>query len=137
MNRFNHLAIVVSVVLHQALGFFWYSAAPWAGERLTALGKPLSDLSKVDPAALGMDLLGWIVASYVLAWLLGATGTKGLVPGILFGLVIWAGVAVPAILPHYAFASMPPAVTVIDLTNSLVAIVVSTALLASWPGKAK
>ena len=137
MNRFNHLAIVVSVVLHQALGFFWYSAAPWAGQRLEALGRPLSDLGAVDPVALGMDLIGWIVGSYVLAWLLGATETKGAMPGLLFGLVVWAGVALPAILPHYAFAGMPSTVTIIDLLNSLVAIVITTVLLASWQKGAK
>src|SRR6185503_19308063 len=135
MKSINHVAIVVSVILHQILGFLWYSPAPWVNTRLEALGRPLTEASAVDPVALALDIVGWFLASYVIAWLVKKTGADTAAKGALLGLVLWLGLAVPTLVPHYAFAGVKPVVTVIDLANVLVACVMTGAILAAWPKK--
>ncbi|MEW5985610.1 MAG: DUF1761 domain-containing protein [Chloroflexota bacterium] len=135
MKQFNHVAIIVSVILHQVLGFLWYTVAPWVPTRLTALGRPLTEASMVDPVALGQDIVGWILASYVIAWLIQKTHTTSAGQGVALGFMLWLGLAVPTLAPHYAFAHIPPIVTAIDLGNVLVAALITGALLAAWRKK--
>lgn len=135
MKGINHIAVVVSVILHQILGFLWYSPAPWVNARLEALGKPLTEASAVDPVALALDIVGWFLASYVIAWLIQKIGADTAARGALLGLVLWLGLAVPTLVPHYAFAGLKPVVTVIDIANVLVACVMTGAILAAWSKK--
>ena len=110
-------------------------ASPWVNTRLEALGRPLTEASAVDPVALALDIVGWFLASYVIAWLVQKTGSDTAAKGALLGLVLWLGLAVPTLMPHYAFAGIKPVVTVIDLANVLVACVMTGAILAAWPKK--
>ena len=103
--------------------------------RLEALGRPLTEASAVDPVALALDIVGWFLASYVIAWLIQKIGADTAAKGALLGLVLWLGLAVPTLAPHYAFAGVKPVVTVIDMANVLVACVMTGAILAAWPKK--
>ncbi|MBS1913894.1 MAG: DUF1761 domain-containing protein [Bacteroidetes bacterium] len=134
MGKINHLAVLVSVVLHQALGFVWYSAAPWAAGRLAALGRPAADAGTVDPAGLAADIVGWILASYVTAWLVRRTNTTTMARGMLIGCVLWLGIGLPVLVPHYIFAGIKPIVTAIDGANVLVACLITGAIMGRWSG---
>jgi hypothetical protein len=135
MKRINHLAVIVAVILHQAIGYFWYSPAPWAVARLTALGRPASDVNAVDPAALVVDIIGWLIASYVIAWLIARTGFTTAAKGAMLGALLWLGIAMPTLLPHYLFAGIKPVVTVIDAANVLVACLLTGAIVGGWRRK--
>ncbi|HVZ39447.1 MAG TPA: DUF1761 domain-containing protein [Candidatus Kapabacteria bacterium] len=137
MGKINHLAVLVSVVLHQALGFVWYSAAPWAAGRLAALGRPATDAAAVDPAGLAADIIGWIAASYVIAWLVRKANATTMAGGMLIGCVLWLGIGLPALVPHYIFAGIRPVVTVIDGANILVACLITGAIMGRWSGGAR
>jgi hypothetical protein len=128
----NHLAIVVAVIAHQLLGFLWYSVAPFATTRLEALGKPPTDVNVVDSFALALDVIGWILASYVIAWLIVRLQARSAAQGAGLGFLLWLGLAVPTLVPHYAFAGLTPVVTVIDVLNVLVAAVLTGAILGAW-----
>ena len=78
MDRINHVAVIVAVIVHQVLGFLWYSVAPFAATRLEALGKSPEKRNAVDPAALAMDIAGWFLASYLIAWLIQKTNSDRL-----------------------------------------------------------
>ncbi|MGE0161202.1 MAG: DUF1761 domain-containing protein [Gemmatimonadales bacterium] len=125
------IAVVVSVVLHQVLGYLWYAVAPWARTRVLALGLPESELTTVNGAALGMDIVGWILASVMIAWLLQRLGRATVSSGMTLAVALWVGVALPAIAPHYAFAHIPASVMVVDLLNSLVTLIVTGAVLGA------
>ena len=135
MKGINHLAVVAAVVFHQILGGLWYSVTPWALPRLAALGKPASDASKVDPAALVLDIVGWILASYVMAWVVRRAEADSAAKGAIIGFVLWLGMQVPTLVPHYAFAGIAPVVTLADISANLVACVVTGAILGAWPAK--
>ena len=134
MKGINHAAVVVTVILHQALGFLWYGALffnPWLG----GLGKKPPDINQSDPLPFVLDIVGWFLASYVMAWLIRRTNTDSPGWGALLGAVLWLGLAVPALVPDYAFAGLKPMVTVIDAADVLVACVMTGAILAAWRKK--
>lgn len=135
LQRTNHVAVIVTVVLHQILGFLWYSVAPWAVPRLEALGKPASDVNAVDPVALGLDIVGWILAAYVVAWLIQKTGVNSAGGGAMLAVILWLGLALPTLVPHYAFAGLQTIVTVVDAANVLVALLITAIILAVWPAR--
>jgi hypothetical protein len=130
------IAIILSVVLHQLLGYLWYAVLPFAGTRLAALGRPASEVSIVDPVALTADFVLWIVASVVLVTLASRSMTRTAGQGAMLGALLWMGVALPAIVPHYAFAHIPGSVSAIDAANSLVTLLISGAVIGIGVGRA-
>jgi hypothetical protein len=131
MKGVNHLAVVVAVILHQVLGYLWYGVLfldPW----LAGLSKSASGFDQSEPCPYILDIVGWSVASYVMAWLVRKTGADSPAKGAVLGAVLGLGLAVPALVPHYAFAGLKPIVMVIDAANVLVACVVTGTILAAW-----
>src|SRR5437867_1898323 len=124
MRQINHLAVLVTVILHQVLGFLWYSPFLFVPARLAALGLPASEATAVDGAAIGLDAITWIVAAYVMAVLVQKTGATSAGKGAALGALLWL-IEIPAIAPKYAFAHIKPIVTVIDLGNLLLVTVLT------------
>src|SRR5438874_532663 len=72
MKGINPLAVVVAVILHQVLGFLWYGVLffnPW----LAGLSKSASEINQSDPVPYVLDIIGWFLASYAMAWLIRKT----------------------------------------------------------------
>jgi hypothetical protein len=132
MQRTNHVAVIVSLILHQVLGFLWYGLLffdPW----LSGLGKRPEDINQADPIPFAYDIVGWLIAGYVVAWLVRATGSDTAGKGARLGALLWLGVAVPTLVPHYAFAGIRPIVTIIDALNALAGFVITGAVIGGWP----
>ena len=127
----TYLAVLASVLAHQMLGFLWYGVLPWAGPRVQALGKPLSELQMVDPLALAIDVAGWVLASYTIAWLVRRFDIVDAASGAALGVALGIGIGLPALVPHYAFAGIAPLVTIVDAANLLVALGLSGAIVAA------
>jgi hypothetical protein len=132
MKGVNHIAVIVAVILHQALGFLWYGVLffdPW----LRGLGKNYTDVNPTDPVLLAVDVVTWLIAAYVLAWLLRRTNTTTAIGGMKLGTLLWLGVSLATLVPHYAFAGLSPMVIAIDSANTLVALILMGGLLGTWP----
>lgn len=54
---------------------------------------------------------------------------SGPLGGALFGVLLWLGVALPTLAPHYAFMSIDTLVLVVDSANVLVASIITGAIL--------
>src|SRR5438046_1925949 len=90
MKGINHLAVVVAVILHQVLGFLWYGVLlfdPW----LAGLSKSRSEINQSDPVPYVLDILGWFLAAYTMAWLIRKTNADSPGKGALLGAVLWLG----------------------------------------------
>lgn len=70
-------ALILSLVAHQILGYAWYSPAPWAVARLQAIGRPATDVSRVDPVELGIDVVGWVFYTLVVEFVMQRANVKG------------------------------------------------------------
>jgi hypothetical protein len=134
MKPINHLAVLVTVVLHQALGYLWYSPILFVRARLAALGLPAANATVVDPVALGMDVVTWIAGAYVMAFLVQKTSSTTAGKGAALGALVWL-VQVPALAPKLAFAGIKPIVTLIDLGNLLLVTVLTCTILGAWQKK--
>ena len=134
MKRLNHLAVLVAVIVHQVVGTLWYSRFAFVPARLVALGRPASDADVVDPAALGSDVVTWVIATYAMAWLAHRTGATTARKGAALGALLWL-VEIPALAPKLAFAGISPIVTGIDLGNLLLATLLNCTILGAWQKK--
>jgi hypothetical protein len=131
MRRTNHLAVLITVILHQILGYLWYGVLffkPW----VDGLGKRPDEINQKDPYPFIVDIVGWFIAAYLIAWLIKRTNSNSGFKGARLGFVLWLGVALPAIWPHYAFAGVRASVIWIDLMNLLVALVMTGGILGNW-----
>lgn len=70
-------ALILSLVAHQILGYAWYSPAPWAVARLKAIGRPATDVSRVDPYELCIDVVGWVFYTLVVEFVMQRANVKG------------------------------------------------------------
>lgn len=134
MKGINRGAVFLAVVLHQVLGYLWYGvffAKPW----LAGLGKTLSDLDPSAPLPYILDVIGWLLASLVMAWLVVRLDIRSARSGAMLGFALWLGLAVPAVVPHYAFIGLKPIVTAIDCGDLLVAFLMTGAILGAWRTK--
>jgi len=116
------------------LGFLWYSPFLFVPARLAALGLPASEATVVDPVAIGMDAITWLVAAYVMAYLVQKTDSRSAGKGAALGALIFL-VEIPAIAPKYAFAHIKPVVTAIDLGNLFLVTIITCVVLGAWQKK--
>jgi hypothetical protein len=132
MRGINHVAVVVAVVLHQVVGFLWYAVA-FAKQGLAGW-KP-EGVNEAAPSLIVLDVLGWLLAAYVVAWLVRETRRHSAAGGALLGALLWLGVAAPTLVPHYAFGGVPAAIIMVDAANALVGYVLTGAVIGGWPTK--
>ncbi len=132
MRGVNGVAVLVSVIAHQLLGFVWYGVLffdPW----LEGLGKQPVDIDQSNPLPYIIDIGGWFLASCVIGWLVRVVNARSALQGAMLGVVLWLGLALPTLVPHYAFAGVSPVVALIDAADVLVACMMTGAIFAVWP----
>jgi hypothetical protein len=132
MLKHNHIAIFVAVILHQVIGFFWYSPFLFLGPWVQGLGKQVSELDMSSPAPFFADIVGWFFACYVISWLVQRAPLTTFNQGLGFAILLWVGVALPLLVPHYLFAGLHINVLLVDAMNALVQLAVTCCLLTVW-----
>ncbi|HYA31056.1 MAG TPA: DUF1761 domain-containing protein [Acidobacteriota bacterium] len=132
MIKHNHIAIVVAVILHQAIGFLWYSPYLFVNQWTAGLGIKPSDLDLANPAAFFADIVGWFFASYFISWLVQRTELSSFHQGLGMAVLLWVGVVLPLLAPHYLFAGLHVNVLLIDAMNGLVQLALTCGLLTLW-----
>lgn len=131
MKGINRTAVFVAVVLHQVLGYLWYGVL-FAGAWLKGLGPAAADIRPDAPLPYVLDVVGWLLASLLMAGLVVRLDIRSAAGGARLGLLLWLGLALPALLPHYAFIGLKPIVMAIDAGDLLVASLVTGAILGAW-----
>ncbi len=130
MGRINHLAVLVTVVLQQAIGFVWYhygfGPAWMAGVGITA------DRMQPTATVFVVAIVAAFLFSYTVAWLLRMTRSDSWFDGFKIGLVLAFAVAGGAIATHYGFLSIRPIVAAIDIGRELVGGAVTGLVLGIW-----
>jgi hypothetical protein len=132
MTKHNHIAIFVAVILHQVIGFLWYSEFFFVHQWMAGLGKKASDSDMSNPAPFSADIAGWFFASYFISWLVQRTQIQSFNQAVGLAVLLWVGVALPLLAPHYLFAGIHTSVLMIDAMNALVQLAVTCCLLAVW-----
>jgi len=132
MVKHNHLAIIVAVVIHQVIGFLWYSPFLFLGPWVQGLGKQVGELDMSNPAPFLADIVGWVFTCYFISWLVQRLAVETFQQALGLSILLWVGVAVPLMAPHYLFAGLHSNVLMIDAMNALVQLAATCCLLAVW-----
>jgi Protein of unknown function (DUF1761) len=131
--HFNHVAILISAVAQWILGAVWYSpilfAKPWA-----AMVGVSRETSKQSAMIVGMiaSLIGSAILSFVLAHIIVWSGASTMPWGATIGFVLWTGFIAAPLAASYIYEGRPFKLFVINTGYWLVALMMSSVLLACW-----
>ena len=100
-SNLDLVAVAVAIVIHQVLGFLWYSVLfqkPW----VAAVGKPMDEMG--DPkVALSVGVVASVVMAVALGLIVNLSTTPDLGSGVKIGLVVGIAFIGMAILMQTLF----------------------------------
>lgn len=129
------LAVAVAAIATFFLGGFWYTvfAKPWV--RLHGYTpEQVAEMKRLRPPAVffGGMIVCYFILAIVMAVLLQNLSSPGVGGGIVLGLLLWIGVAVPIGITGWLASAKPLAVYGIDLGYQMVFLVAGGAILGAW-----
>jgi hypothetical protein len=133
-TRVHHLAVWILVVIHQFVGFGWYSlfGETW----LNLHAKTATDIERTHNwSAYAFAVLTAIIVNYALAWLLNRMHAHTAVAGLRIALFCWFSflfVEFATIGLFSAFETNPWPLTLIDMGRPFVAWSISGLVLGAW-----
>ncbi|MEY2537412.1 MAG: hypothetical protein QOG67_1152 [Verrucomicrobiota bacterium] len=136
-TRINHAAVWVLVVVHQLIGFGWYTV--FGNLWLNLHAKTMTDIDKPnDPMPYVVAIVASIVVNYALARLLVCLGKETAVGGLKIALLCWFSflfVEHATISAFSAFGTNPWPLVFLDTGRALLAFAVSGLVLGGWQRK--
>jgi len=129
----HYAAVVVAAIAVMVLGSIWYSPVGFARAWVELAGLKMDEIDK--SAAMKGYLIAFLcnlVRAYVLAWLVVLSGASGLSGGLRLGAWIGLGIVATTMAPHYFFSQRPRKLYLIDAGHSVLAVILSTVILAMW-----
>jgi hypothetical protein len=122
----NWIAVVVAVVLMQALGFLWYG--PLLGEAwLAAMPAPPADDNMTTTMVLGV--LNTVIVAVGLAWLFARLGVTGLMPALATAFLVWLFFSFTTMAIDYLYLGHNARLVAINMGYQLVSYLVAGAVL--------
>jgi len=136
MEKINHAAVWVCVVLLAGWGFVWF-AVLFDEQWMTLVGLDEAAVA-ANPLGNGVHLVNFIagvVPLYVLAWLFGKMGVSSGIQGASMGLLIAFSFIFLSTLTGNVFAQNPYALTWITGGFDMTALTMSGFILGAWRKK--
>lgn len=132
--RIHHLAVWILVIVHQFVGFGWYSMF---GEKwLNLHAREMTDIERTHNwSAYVIAVLAAVIVNYMLAWLLSRMHATTAVAGLRLALLCWFAllfVEYATICVFSAFETNPWPLVLIDMGRPLVAWSLSGLVLGAW-----
>jgi len=137
LPEINDLMVLMAAVAAFALGGVWYSPPFFGPAWMRAHGytpEKMAEMRKVRPPLLSMTVtfVSTFIMAVVLAYLMRWIGVTGVKPGVLFGLLIWAGFAGTVQLIANVFSDKPFQVYIIESGYQLCSITLMAAIIGGW-----
>lgn len=129
----NYWAALVSVVAAMAIGAIYYSPAVAGRAWMNAIGKTPEEIKASAKPSMYivtavLAFLQAIVLSAVISW----AGDVSLWGGVLIGLLLWVGMAVPVISNTFLFEGRKRINHVISTGYYLITLVVMGGIIGAW-----
>jgi len=129
----NYWAALVSVVAAMAIGAIYYSPAVAGKAWMNAIGKTPEEIKASAKPSMYvvtavLAFLQAIVLSAVISW----AGDVSLWGGVLIGLLLWVGMAVPVISNTFLFEGWKRINHVISTGYYLITLVVMGGIIGAW-----
>jgi hypothetical protein len=137
LGQLNWLAVVVAAAVYFALGAVWYMpSSPTGRAWMSAIGFTAHPEGQTPgPALYAMPLATYVLVALVTAWLARALGATTFTGGLVLGLVLWIGYALPAwtlasvFNPH---AKEPGALILAQSGYHLIGLLLTGAIVGAW-----
>ena len=133
-NKINHLAVWALVVIHQLIGWGWYTVL---GEKwLNLHARTMTDIERThNVGAYVLAIVTSVIVNYTLAWLISRLNATSAVAGLKIALLCWFAflfVEYCTIAVFSAFETNPLPLILIDMGRPFVAFAISGLVLGGW-----
>ena len=135
LGSLNYLAIIVGIIINQALGAGWYSALgkPW----MAGVGLTMEDLEAMKGTARQwypyvVAAVSALVFTLGLALVIQGMGAEGVVDGLILGLLAAIGFIVTSYATTYSFEGRSPKLFLINIGYPVISYAIIGVLLAVW-----
>jgi hypothetical protein len=132
--KINHLAVWILVLVHQLIGWGWYTV--FENMWLNLHAKTMTDIeSPHDIPSHLMAIVASIVVNYALAWLISRTNAHTAGSGFAVAVICWFAflfVEYATISMFSAFGTSPWPLILIDMGRPLLAFSISGLVLGAW-----
>ena len=133
-TRINHLAVWILVIVHQLIGWGWYTI--FGDLWLNQHAKTMTDIERThNVGAYVLAIVASIFVNYALAWLIARLNAASALAGLKIALICWFGflfVEHATIAVFSAFETNPWPLICIDMGRPLVAFAISGLVLGYW-----
>ncbi|MGH8727330.1 MAG: DUF1761 domain-containing protein [Burkholderiales bacterium] len=132
--KINWMAVFVVVVLHQALGFLWYSPMLFGDLWMDAIGLVPED-AQPTPTPFVLAIAASLALNVTLAWLFTRLYVASAMSGMWIAFICWLGFFVLNSATHSAFEGETLPLILISGGKELVAFLLSGTVLGAWAKK--
>ena len=134
-NKINHLAVWILVVVHQLVGWGWYSIFGEAW--LNYHAKTMTDIERTHSfMPYLIAIVASVIVNYVLAWFIRTLNISNAAAGLKIAILCWFAflfVEHASISAFSAFETNPWPLVFIDMGRPFVAFSISGLVLGAWP----
>lgn len=131
-GELNWLAVIVAGLAYYGLGAVWYTNALFGRQYRTALGLDPEEQAQPNPTLLGVNLVGWLLASLALALVVVGIDADGLLDGIVVGLVAGIGMVATHQVVNAVYDGTNRALLKIHVPYTIIGFTLMGAILAMW-----
>lgn len=136
-KNINWIAILISVVLLEALGFLWYGPVlgeAWSAAYRDSIGRDPDMTNIAVTQSLGM--VNTLILVIGLAWIFARLGVSSLA-GLGLAAALWVFFNFTTMAVEYIYMGLAPNLVLINMGYQLVAYLVAGAVLGLMPNRAK
>ena len=134
MEKVNHGAVWVSVILMFVLGFVWYGAL-FSDQWMTLNGLTQADAESANAGTWVTNIISTVIIAYGLAWLVGKTGASSGMEGAMLGLIVGFVFNLMPTMTNNMFALDPYGLTWLTGGFSMLTWTVTGYILGAWKKK--
>jgi hypothetical protein len=136
LSDLNWLAVIVAALAYFAIGAAWYAPGVFGRTWAAAGGFDLPEAGSRPSAAIYLTpLIGSVLSAIALGMIAAASGTDTFEEGIVLGLVVAVGFAIPIALVTAQFETQKPKPMVWGAINGgyhVVGNLLAATIVASW-----
>lgn len=136
LSDLNWLAVIVAALAYFAIGAVWYAPGVFGRTWAAAGGFDLPEAgNRPSPAIYLTPLIGSVLSAIALGMIAAASGTDTFEEGIVLGLVVAVGFAIPIALVTAQFETQKPKPMVWGAINGgyhVVGNMIAAIIVASW-----
>lgn len=135
LGDLNWLAVIVATIAYFALGALWYAEFAFGRAWQRSAGWDLNPPENAGAGIYVVPLATCFLATLATAMIGAASGTDNIMEGVLLGLVVGVGVALPVMFVTGMFDMTKPAPTTfmaIGAGYHIVGLVFAGAVLGLW-----